>query len=106
MTEQAIPLLAEVSDKEPSITALWCIAAFFSFAVFTLCRRHRAGGLFIAPLALIWAGAVISEVRDPYVGPALCEEFGQGYEVQAYVTVIVPLIFMAIGLSPRRRDAA
>ena len=99
-------MLAEVSDKVPTIGGIWLFAAVISLAcLFASAWRRRAA--FVAfPLIVLWAFIITSEVRDPYVGSAIVREFGRGYVTQAYIAAIVPVVFLAIGLLRRRTHVA
>jgi len=91
-------ILAEVADKEPTITAIWTVAAFLCIGGFVLCRWRRVAGLIALPLAALWAWAMFSEIHDPYVGPAILRELGRGYVTQAYVAALIPFVIAASGL--------
>jgi hypothetical protein len=92
------PSIPEVGDKEPSLVALWCIAVALTAIGFLVSRRRRAFLLLLAPLAATWGWAVVQELRDPYVGPAIVEELGRSYVIQAYVALVLPFAFMGLGL--------
>ena len=85
-------VLAEVMDKEPPAYALLllgvgiAVAAFFAvrFSVWTL--------LLFLPLACLAADALTSEIRDPFVGPAIVHEAGYSYVVTGYVAAALPLL--------------
>jgi hypothetical protein len=98
------PILAEIADKEPAITVIWSIAAFFCFIGFLLCRWRRVATLLAFPLAAFWAWAMFAELHDPYVGAAIMSELGRGYVLQAYVAALIPFVAMAIGYWRRRHD--
>jgi hypothetical protein len=100
------PIFAEVSDKEPTMTLIWCFAAFVSMLGLLLCRWRRRAALLALPVAAFWAFGITSEVRDPYVGPAILDELGRGYVTQAYLAALVPFVFVAIGFWRHSHDAA
>ena len=60
------PFLAEVADKEPTITAIWTVATFLCVGGFVLCRWRRVAGLILLPLAALWAWAMFSEIIVDY----------------------------------------
>ena len=64
------PILAEVADKEPTITVIWCVAALLCIGGFLLGRWRRFAGVIVLPLAALWAWTLVSELHGPYVGPA------------------------------------
>ena len=85
------PLQAEVMDKEPSIAQNWVNAAAFSLAALLAWRyRWWAGacvsGFFIATLFAVW-----SELRDPFVGPAINGEAESGYTRHFYSSAALGL---------------
>ena len=98
------PILAEVSDKEPTVAVIWCVAALVAFAGFSLCRWRRLAAIFVLPFVAVWAFGITSEVRDPFVGPAILHELGRGYVVQAYLAALIPFVFVTIGFWRRRHD--
>ena len=98
------PMLAEVSDKEPTIAAIWCVAGFFCTAGLLLCRWRRVAGLIVLPLAAGWGWALSSELWDPYVGPAMLSELGRGYVFQAFIAILIPFAAVAFGFWRRRHD--
>ena len=97
--------LAEIVDKEPSLVQLWGIGVFLS--VVALYFAHLRWWAVLAPLALaaIWAAAVISELRDPDLGPAILQELGRGYVIQSVIAIASPFVFAMIGLLRARRNA-
>jgi hypothetical protein len=100
------PILAEVSDKVPTIGGIWLFAAVISLVCLFASAWRRRAVLVALPLIALWAFIITSEVRDPYVGPAIVSELGRGYVTQAYIAAIVPVAFLAIGLLRRRTHAA
>jgi hypothetical protein len=98
-----VSILAEVSDKEPTFTEIWFIAAFFGITSFLLCRWRRFAGVIVLPLAACWAWAMLLEIHDPYVGPAILDELGRGYVVQAYIASFLPFMLVTIGFWRRGR---
>jgi hypothetical protein len=103
---QFTPILAEVADKEPTLAAIWCIAAFLCFVCLLLCRWRTIAGLIVLPLAGVWAWALLSEIHDPYAGPAILEELGRAYIAQAYIAVLLPFLVVAIGFRRKRHHVA
>ena len=99
---QFIPILAEVADKEPSLTAIWGSAAFFCLIGFLLQRWCRVAGFAVLPLAGAWAWAIFQELHDAYVGPAILQELGRGYVAQAYIAAMVPFILVTVGFWKKR----
>jgi hypothetical protein len=100
----SLVLLREVMDKEPPLWALWSIALSLATGGFLLARRWRLGGWIAALIAAILASSVISELRDPYVGPAILAEAGPGYKIQAYLLSAVSVAAPIIGALRSRRS--
>lgn len=98
------PILAEVVDKEPTLTWLWTIAAILSAASFALCRWRRWTAVIAIPAAAFWIWLLLPEIRDRFVGPAILQELGRGYVIQTYLAAFVPLFFIVFGLLRKRRE--
>lgn len=92
-----VPLLAEVSDKIVTLNEMWTETALFSVGAMIVSACHRRAALVTLPVAALWELAVISEIRDPHVGPAILKELGQGYVTQSYVAAVVPFALVAVG---------
>jgi hypothetical protein len=101
---RAFSMLAEVADKEFSVGTLWLIAAVLAAVSFVLCRWRRWAAFVVIPFAAIWLWLLLSEIHDRFVGPAILQELGRGYVVQTYVSAVLPLLFIALGLVWKRRQ--
>jgi hypothetical protein len=105
MIAQIALFLGEVGDKEFTIPTLWIVAVVLCASGFLLSSwRHWAG---ILPLlfSLVWCYLIVSELRDPYVGPAIRDELGISYVVQSYLSALLPLAFIAWPLFRRTAKA-
>src|SRR6266480_2452606 len=60
-------LLAEVADKEFTVSTLWIVALTLSAVGFLLAQWRR----WTAMVASVWAFLIVSELRDRFVGPFL-----------------------------------
>lgn len=100
------PILAEVGDKVATLGDIWFFAAVISLACFFVTAWRRRAALVALPLIALGAFIITSEVRDPYIGPAILRELGRGYVTQAYIAAVVPVVLLAIGLLRRRAHAA
>ncbi|HEY6965364.1 MAG TPA: hypothetical protein VI407_09110 [Erythrobacter sp.] len=106
------PALAELSDKIPTLTGLWCWAAGFTLAALLLALWRPAAGLLALPLAVLWAWGGHDMVSDAHLGPAILAEQGSDYVSAVYASaaagVIGPLLaVLAIALwRARVRGAA
>ena len=92
----SVVLLREIMDKELPLWLLWSLSLVLAIGGFLLGRRWRLIGWIVALTAVVFAAGIVSELRDPTVGPAIIAEAGRGYVVQAYVlsfaSVIAPII--------------
>lgn len=95
--------LAEVMDKEPSLFELLAVGMAFAAVMFFLCCWRRWSLVFAMPIAILVAIVVTSEVRDPFVGPAIRREAGLGYVIGAYVCGLLPALGCALGCFRARR---
>ena len=90
---------ADVMDKEPSLPGLWGWALVLGVMGFFAWRRHLALGAFITFLAAVPVWAFHFELSDPYVGPAILQEAGRGYVIQAYTAMAVCAALHLAGLA-------
>lgn len=81
----------EVMDKEPSLFALATSYAVLCAIAFLASRKRWWLGLLLLPAIGIFNN--ISELRDPYVGPAILHEAGR-----QYVTMSYGMLFTALAL--------
>ena len=96
--------LAEVADKELTLLKIWLVALALSIVSFLLCRWCRWHALLAVVATVAWAAALLSELRDPDVGPAILRELGRSYVVQSYIAVFLPFVFIVFGVLPWRRN--
>jgi hypothetical protein len=77
----AVPVtaFAEVMDKEPTIGEVWLLALGASVVAFVACRWKPWLALVTAPYPLLYLASFVSEITDPYVGPAIRAEAGLSY---------------------------
>ena len=90
---------AEVMDKEPTVLRLWTWALLLGALGFVAWRRHPALGAFAALVAAVLVWGFHFELADPHVGPAILQEAGPGYVVQAYAAMLVCAAFHLAGVS-------
>ncbi|HLF84395.1 MAG TPA: hypothetical protein VI837_09495 [Blastocatellia bacterium] len=90
-----IPIIAEVLDKEPSITAIWLLYGSIAFVGFLLCRYWRWWLATILPIvALIPALLLFEEFSS--VGLLTSSE-SASYPVQFYIVVAAAVVFPIVG---------
>ena len=95
---------AEVSDKVEGTATIWAVGVIAALMCFAA-GRYRRWLLFpLAAIPLAWFVALYFELHSADVGPALMNEQGIGYFVQAYLAGAVFLLGCALGwLAHRRR---
>ena len=99
----ALLILFEVMDKEWSLRSVWLI--FLSLGLIGLLLTVWRRWLLVPALLTIGlvAAALLSEIRDPLVGPAIAIEAGRGYLTQSYVAIMISAVLPLLGLRRRRR---
>ena len=88
--------------NEPSLRTIWAGAAVLGLVGYAAARFRR--WLVLPALALI-AVAVwmqLGDLLDPHVGPAIMQEAGLWYVVQAGAAAALAVILCVVGLAPRR----
>ncbi len=95
--------VAEVMDKEPTILVVWVSAFLIALLGVAAAALRWWAGLIFTAVAVMLSIAILLEIHDPYVGPAIRREAGSGYVVQVYAaaTAIVSPLLAAI-VSKRR----
>ena len=86
---------AEVSDKVPSITRLWCSGLLSGLIGCFAIRKRIWVGLVVAVISLFIAFVHYSVLSDPHVGQAVIQEQGKMYVFSVYgsiFTMVIPLI--------------
>jgi hypothetical protein len=94
---------AEVSDKIPPRTVVlaWPFVCFVVTALAWSSRR-RLGGL-ATLFVTVPAVALLSELGDPFVGPAIVEEQGLAYVAAAWDSIFAILTGSSYGIRRRGR---
>jgi hypothetical protein len=96
-------LWAAVMDKEPTVVDLWTRALLLGLVGFFAWRRHLALGLIATLIAAAVVWGFHWELTDPYVGPAILREAGQGYVVQAYMAMLACAVLHLGGIAALMR---
>jgi hypothetical protein len=76
------PLLAEVSDKEPTLLKLRTSGACSLRSIAASCSLAARAVVIPAAVSVIWLFAVWSAF-DRFVGAAILNELGRGYVMQS-----------------------
>jgi hypothetical protein len=105
-TLMGAPLLAvaEVMDKEPSLSEVWLLAIAASAVAFVACRWKPWLALATAPLPLLYLASFIDEVTDRHVGPAIISEAGVSYVVLCSLAFLLVAGAHAAGIALWRRS--
>ena len=80
---------AEVMDKEVPLINIILWTLVLSLFGFYCSRFHFLFCLLFIPISFLLPAAVIKEIRDPFVGPAIIEEAGILYILTAYASPII-----------------
>jgi hypothetical protein len=93
-------LLLEVMDKEPPLAQRAALYGILCLVRVLLARKRWWCGLTVLPVAITFGLADMSELRDPFVGPAIISEAGLLHVVVWYAlilsSVLIPTITAAI----------
>lgn len=94
---------AEVSDKIPprALVLAWPFASFFVTAL--AWSHRRAVGLLATLLVSLPTFALLSELFDPFVGPAIRDEQGMVYVAAALASVAGIILGCIYGIQRCRR---
>ncbi len=96
-------LVLEVMDKEWSLRTVWLVFLTLG-AVGHVVTRVRRWLIFPALLAIfLVAYALVAELTDPQVGPAIVQEAGWGYVIQSCIAIGLATALTVVGLSFRKR---
>jgi hypothetical protein len=91
-----LSFIFEVLDKEPSIQSIWMTYLLIAFVGFLLCRFRWHFIVLVLPVALIASYVWLTELLDPYVGPAMWSE-SRSYVIQSYAAMLIAIVFPCIG---------
>jgi len=91
-------------DKEPSLALIWVWGSTGAALGFIAARFKPWLLLFVLPVPLFLLFFIISEVRNPFVGPAILREAGSFYVASAYGLALAAIVFALAGLGLRWRS--
>ena len=100
-------LLFEVMDKEFPLEFICLYSLLVGFGGFWLTRWNPVFVVLPFLLALFSAYALLTEINDPYVGPAILSEAGYSYVIFIYVSIILGFVLPLAGIpawAVRRRQ--
>lgn len=95
--------LFEVMDKEPSLLQIWFLFLLVGVGGFLLCRYRSWLLAVVLPIALLLAWCHLSELHDPFVGPAIAREVGRAYFTQSYIAMALGMALPLLGMIKRKR---
>ncbi len=98
-----VTLLLEVMDKEPPLAQRAAVYGVLSLGGVLLARKRWWLGLSVLPVVALFGLADISELRDPFVGPAIIEEAGVLHVVVWYALILLAAAIPTIAVVIRRR---
>lgn len=97
--ESAFWVLAEVMDKQVSISSIWAAAILLGIFGFLACRRYPLASL----LVLLVIGSIVylhlSNIHEPEVARAIEAEAGTSYFLNSYLAVLLVVGFALSGLA-------
>jgi hypothetical protein len=92
--------LFEVMDKEPRLANRAVLYGVLSVVGCLLSRKRWWMGLLVLPIVGVFAWADVSELHDPFVGPAIIREAGLLHVLAWYTFILagigVPVLTAAI----------
>ncbi|QIB36192.1 hypothetical protein G3A50_10140 [Ancylobacter pratisalsi] len=92
-----VPAFAGVAEREPPSAVLWLLVIGVAALSWVMaCRRWWLPLALWVPVAL-FDSALVADLVDPVIGPAVRQELGLSYMMQADVTsaltLVLPLMF-------------
>ena len=92
-------LFAEVMDKEPTLRFLWSYFVGFGAVGFLLGFVRWWFCAAVMPFIGLLSLVHISELYDPFVGPAIVAEAGTGYVLQVYAAIVSGIGLPILGIA-------
>jgi len=96
---------AEVLDKEFSLPTLLAVAVVAAVMAFRVARRQPWALAGLLPIVGMFFGLHLSELLDPFVGPAMALEGGQTYVIASWVSPLLVVAAAVVGYVLRVRHA-
>lgn len=96
---------AEVLDKEFSLTTVAGVALFGCVAAFWTARTYPWALAILLPVTGIFFWLHLSELLDPFVGPAMAAEGGIAYVITSWLAPVAVAVSTAFGVVLRGRGA-
>ncbi|HEY3220682.1 MAG TPA: hypothetical protein VGJ80_08120 [Gemmatimonadales bacterium] len=86
----------------PTLLAIWGAAIGFGLVGFAAARFRRWLVIPALGLIAIVAWSRLGQLADPTVGPAIVQETGRGYLIQACAAFALSVILAVLGVVPKR----
>jgi len=99
----ALPASAEVSDKIAPLRTVWWVGVVGGLGTAGAADRSILGGLASAAFFGLLSFVPISELHDPWVGPAIISEQGESYRLAAYTAPALVTTDWLVGAFSRQR---
>ena len=96
---------AEVLDKEFSLPTVLAVAVVAEVVAFRVARGQPWTLVGLLPIVGTFFWLHLSELLDPFVGPAMAREGGQTYVVVSWVSPLLVVAAVVIGYVLRMRHA-
>lgn len=93
-------LLAEVMDKEPTLTFLWSFFLGIGTVGLLIGMIRWWMCLAVAPFVALFAAVHLGELYDPNVGPDILAEAGREYVVQSHLAIFSGVLLPIPGIVP------
>lgn len=91
-------VLAEVSDKEPSVLCIWSVGVAAALVCYFGSRHRRWLAPVLGGLPALWYGSLFVEIHSTDIRSYLYAEQGAAYYVQAYLSFTTFVVGLALGL--------
>nr|WP_315490794.1 hypothetical protein [uncultured Rhodoferax sp.] len=96
---------AEVLDKGFSLPTLLAVAVVAAIVVFWVARRQPLALAGLLPIVGMFFGLHLSELVDPFVGPAMALEGGKTYVIASWGSPLLVVAAAVVGYVLRARHA-
>jgi hypothetical protein len=94
----ALFVLGEVLEKEPSVASLWLWSLAIGLIGFAASRwRWWLGAPFLL-VGLLFMQSIYFELADPFVGPAIRREGGLAYQASAILSGATSILLPLAGI--------
>jgi len=96
------PAIAEVMDKEPSLSTIWVIAVVCAVFGFGAARFKPLLTIGTGLVAGLYLGGMVLEINEQAMGKVIIAEAGYSYPTQVYAALGFVIISHAVGFALRK----